>query len=132
MRGGYFTFKTDYIKPFPVPAKIPPEVSSNIEALVSRILTLKKSNPSADTSALEAEIDELVYDLYGLTEEEKAIVRASGAQKSEVRGQRSGGGEEEELEPAVSGQKSGGSKPMAAPKKRGRKPQLPPSLPGWD
>ena len=28
----------------------------------------------ADTSALEAEIDEMVYDLYGLTEEEREIV----------------------------------------------------------
>ena len=28
----------------------------------------------ADTSTLEAEIDRMVYDLYGLTEEEKEIV----------------------------------------------------------
>jgi len=38
----------------------------------------------------EAEIDELVYDLYGLTEEERDIVRASGAPKEEDRGRRSG------------------------------------------
>ena len=37
----------------------------------------KKYNPSADTSALESEIDRLVYQLYGLTEEEIKIVEES-------------------------------------------------------
>ena len=41
---------------------------------VDQILLLKKSDPSADTSALEAEVDRLVYELYGLTEEEIRIV----------------------------------------------------------
>jgi hypothetical protein len=34
----------------------------------------KKSDPKADTTALEKEIDQLVYQLYGLTEEEIKIV----------------------------------------------------------
>lgn len=34
----------------------------------------KKNDPKADTSALEQEIDEMVYKLYGLTEEEIKIV----------------------------------------------------------
>ena len=42
--------------------------------LVNRILTAKKANPQADTNALEAKIDRMVYDLYGLTDEEIAIV----------------------------------------------------------
>jgi adenine-specific DNA-methyltransferase len=42
--------------------------------LVDKIITLKKSNPQADTSQLEAEIDAMVYELYGLSEEEIAIV----------------------------------------------------------
>jgi hypothetical protein len=33
-----------------------------------------KQSPAADTSALEREIDALVYGLYGLTEEEIAIM----------------------------------------------------------
>lgn len=41
---------------------------------VDQILTLKKENPAADTSVLEREIDVMVYALYGLTEEEIAIV----------------------------------------------------------
>jgi len=45
--------------------------------LVNQILTSKKANPRVDTAALEAEIDKLVYELYGLTEEEIKIVEAS-------------------------------------------------------
>ena len=41
---------------------------------VDRILSAKKSNPFADTTALEREIDRLVYDLYGLNEDEIKIV----------------------------------------------------------
>jgi hypothetical protein len=37
-------------------------------------LTAKKQNPNADTSELEKEIDKLVYQLYGLTDEEIQIV----------------------------------------------------------
>ena len=33
---------------------------------------------AADTSALEAEIDEKVFDLYGLTAEARAVVQGAG------------------------------------------------------
>ena len=46
-----------------------------IISLVDQILTLKKENPQADTSALETEIDELVYQLYELTDEEIDIIK---------------------------------------------------------
>jgi adenine-specific DNA-methyltransferase len=49
----------------------------SIETFVNKILLAKKSNPSSDTSALEAEIDRLVYELYGLTEEEIRIVEGN-------------------------------------------------------
>ena len=42
--------------------------------IVDQILTVKKSNPNADTTILEQQIDQLVYELYGLTEEEIKIV----------------------------------------------------------
>jgi hypothetical protein len=41
---------------------------------VDQILTLKQSNPSADTTLLEREIDLMVYELYGLSEEEIGVV----------------------------------------------------------
>lgn len=96
-----------------------------IENVVVNILAAKKHDHSADTSALEAEIDELVYDLYGLTEEEKAIVRTSSAHKEQKNS-------DQEIPDAEEDEASTSSEPKIAPKKRGRKPQLPPSLPGWD
>ena len=44
----------------------PPEKQKPLERLVDRILAAKQRDPDADTSALEREIDELVYALYGL------------------------------------------------------------------
>ncbi len=45
--------------------------------LVDKILAAKQGQPRADTSALEREIDQQVYNLYGLTEDEKKIVENS-------------------------------------------------------
>ena len=42
--------------------------------LVDSILKAKASNPDADTSYLEWDIDRLVYDLYGLTEDETTAI----------------------------------------------------------
>ena len=44
---------------------------------VDRILAAKRKNPAAETSALEREIDQQVYALYGLTPEEIKIVEDS-------------------------------------------------------
>ena len=41
---------------------------------VSQILVAKNANYLADTSLLEEEVDQLVYKLYGLTEEEIRII----------------------------------------------------------
>jgi type II restriction/modification system DNA methylase subunit YeeA len=41
---------------------------------IMKILTTKKGDRHADTSELEKECDHLVYQLYGLTEEEIKIV----------------------------------------------------------
>lgn len=49
-----------------------------ITALVSEILAFKAADPAADTTALEAEIDRRVYELYGLTAAEIAVVEAGG------------------------------------------------------
>ncbi|MBN2562797.1 MAG: N-6 DNA methylase [Phycisphaerae bacterium] len=46
--------------------------------LVEYILAAKKADPAADTSAWEGQIDEIVYRLYGLTEEEIRIVEGGG------------------------------------------------------
>ncbi len=61
-------------KKFPV---MPFENKEIIETKVNQILEIKKDNPQADTSKLENEIDTMVYELYGLTEDEIAIVENS-------------------------------------------------------
>jgi hypothetical protein len=44
---------------------------------VNQILAAKKQLPSADTTALESQIDQLIYQLYELTEEEIKIVEGN-------------------------------------------------------
>ncbi|MBC8228497.1 Eco57I restriction-modification methylase domain-containing protein, partial [bacterium] len=62
------------IESLPVPRQISTLNQQKISKLVDEILTAKRTNPDADTSALEREIDQLVYALYDLTPEEIAIV----------------------------------------------------------
>ena len=52
-------------------------VRGKIADLVIEILLLKKQNPGADTTTLESQIDQLVYQLYELTPEEIAIIEES-------------------------------------------------------
>lgn len=61
------------IKQTPIPQATTSQAQEMIE-LVDKILEIKCSDTSADTSALEREIDRLVYGLYGLTEEEVEVV----------------------------------------------------------
>jgi adenine-specific DNA-methyltransferase len=65
-----------YIRPLSeIPIKsVSPIKQQPIIGLVERILAAKQGDAEADTAALEREIDELLYALYGLTDEEKALV----------------------------------------------------------
>jgi len=69
--GGFFRFKTAYLKPFPLPASTP-ESEKVLTALVDKILKLKSENK--ETKELENEIDEIVLKLYGLTENEIEVI----------------------------------------------------------
>lgn len=61
-----------------LPIKIPSlEQEKEIEILVNQILLIKKQSSTADTTDLETQIDQLVYELYGLTEEEIKIVEGN-------------------------------------------------------
>jgi SAM-dependent methyltransferase len=66
-------FKVNELANFPLP-KNRQGKQEIIAELVKQVLLIKKDAYSTDTSALEDQIDNLVYDLYGLTEEEKALV----------------------------------------------------------
>ena len=46
------------------------------------ILSAKEKNPDADTSKLEKQLDEMVYKLYELTEEEIEVVEGKNDAKA--------------------------------------------------
>jgi hypothetical protein len=73
MRGGYLRAFSDYMKQIPVPAA-PLETQKMVERLTDRILLAKAQDARADVSALEGEIEKLVYSLYALTPEEIELV----------------------------------------------------------
>ena len=66
-------FRSKYLGQIPIP-EIKPEQGSEVKLKVNKILSVKKSNPSSDTTVLKSEIYRLVYELYGLTEEEIRVV----------------------------------------------------------
>ena len=80
LRGGYFTFKTNYLSPFPVPVvdfqdDLSVEKHDRLVVLVKKILELKMMVPvtpqdfswkSKVEAKLNEEIDSLVLNLYGL------------------------------------------------------------------
>jgi hypothetical protein len=71
--GGFLALQWPIMREFPIPLAERPQHDALV-ALVERILKAKRSDGAADTAALEREIDERVYRLYGLTAEEIQIV----------------------------------------------------------
>ena len=65
--------KLDYNKMVTVPIKKGVE-EKPFEELVEKIQLIKQSNPTADTSDLEHQIDKLIYRLYNLTPKEIAVI----------------------------------------------------------
>jgi len=92
MRGGYYSFESRFIRNLPIRTIEPYEVDDNgrhdeIVSLVNRMQQLNKrlaapKNPNdqvqveREIETTDGQIDQLVYELYGLTEEESKIVEA--------------------------------------------------------
>ena len=72
-RGAGFDVGVQKIRDFPI-AKVRREQQNLLIVLVDKILDAKGTDPDADVSTLENEIDKLVYALYDLTDDEIAIV----------------------------------------------------------
>ena len=70
---GLLQWKKFVVERIPIPQILTEQQRPFVE-LVDRILATKDVRPSANTGRLEAEIDRLVYRLYGLTTEEVAVV----------------------------------------------------------
>ena len=73
IRGGFVRFIAQYVSQIPIPT-IKPAQKASISKIVDQILAAKRTDPDADVSELENEIDQLVYLLYNLTPEEIGIV----------------------------------------------------------
>lgn len=71
--GGYFRYNAKNIAKIPI-AKPNNETKESISSFVEKILEIKSKNSLENTYELQNQIDQLVYVLYGLTEEEIKIV----------------------------------------------------------
>ena len=80
IRGGFLRFIAQYVSQIPIPTATELE-KKEIEILVQKCLDAKKGDPKADTNELEQAINALVYQLYGLTEEEIKIVEGERRQR---------------------------------------------------
>ena len=69
LAGGYLAINKSTVEELPL-VKIDGRVQLEMSNCVDEILASKRKNSDADTSALEREIDQQVYALYGLTPEE--------------------------------------------------------------
>lgn len=80
MQGDYFMLSKFYMEKIPV--VIPSaKVKAQLEKLVERRLGMK---PGTEAEAIEQEIDQVVYGLYGLTAEEIAVVEGSVKKKAKA------------------------------------------------
>ena len=66
-----YNIKPKYIEQIPLPTKLN---SNDLENKVSEIMMLKSKDNEIDVSDLEYTVDQLVYQLYDLTEEEIKII----------------------------------------------------------
>jgi hypothetical protein len=74
--GGFLALQWPVMKTFPIPNGSTGKRKA-VERLVDRIIATKQRDAEADTIALEREIDQLVYALYGLTPEEIQVIEES-------------------------------------------------------
>jgi hypothetical protein len=66
-----YNIKPKYIEQLPLPKEI---ISFELEKIVAEIIALKEKDKETDTTNLETLVDQLVYQLYELTEEEIKII----------------------------------------------------------
>ena len=73
LNGGALPFDTESVKVIPIPEASTVQQQEIVE-IVKQILSRKQAMTTADTSDLELQIDQKVYELYGLSPEEIAVI----------------------------------------------------------
>lgn len=65
------------MKPFPIPTEIPKDIEQNIVKYVNEMMESRNNNSSQLTNINEDKINEIVYSLYALTDEEIKLIKAA-------------------------------------------------------
>ena len=73
LANGYFRYKPNYLQHFPVP-DIGVEISKQIDLHVYQLMLAKTENDTNNIHHLTNEIDEIIFSLYDLTKDEKALI----------------------------------------------------------
>ncbi|HRO98093.1 MAG TPA: TaqI-like C-terminal specificity domain-containing protein [Flavobacteriales bacterium] len=92
VQGGFIRMKKGYVEGVPI-VEPTAKVKAQLEKLVEKRLGLE-AGPAAEK--VEREIDQVVYGLYGLTEEEIGIVEGSGKRKDQNPDRHRGSGSEDQ------------------------------------
>ena len=75
LRGGYYTYATNYVNPFPLPSdETILAVEPRLESLVDEITKAKTDHQEDKVKYFESEIEEIVYNLYGLKQKERDAI----------------------------------------------------------
>lgn len=84
MRGGYFRYSKQYIEQFPIPLNNNSKIIKNVEEILNLNKKLQNCKTPKEKRILEVQIskteekiNQLVYELYGLTDEEIDIIEES-------------------------------------------------------
>jgi adenine-specific DNA-methyltransferase len=73
LRGGDYHIYPEHLRNLPIPL-VSAQQQQPIIALADKIIAAKDDNPQADTSALERQLDNLVYKLYNLSYDEIKVI----------------------------------------------------------
>lgn len=79
LRGGYYTFKTNYVAPFPVPNydSVSKNLINGIEEEVQKLLEKREKDNTCDISSYMDKINDMIYEMYGVTESEITTISSS-------------------------------------------------------
>lgn len=73
-KGGRLELRSVHVSTLPVfPAN--ENQKQQIESIVSQILSLKEANPDANVASLQNEIDQIIFGLFGMGEEEIGVIK---------------------------------------------------------
>ncbi len=79
LSGDARTFKTEYLNPFPLPEGVSKDDEQKIVTAVQEILAMKEKDAAADISEKESTLNQLVYELYGLDEDDVKIIESANS-----------------------------------------------------